>query len=285
MAGKASMLQRAAEREARLMAAIAEQFEDELQPVLRLLNGRIRELYRQFDAEDGRLVSTQANLGRAIRLRQDLVDAIREAGYQKVIAAAVDAPLDRLAEQVLKTSRIATQAANLTGFDINALTAFKELRLAELLDLSDDVAGQVWRATLDGVMGTRKVADLVADIEDAVDVTGAEARTIYDTSVSAYSRQVEQLHATGEADELFLYAGPADSRTREFCADRVGKVFSRAEIDEMDNGQLPDVMISGGGYNCRHTWKRVSLLDSELQELHTSGGRLAHVEEQLQEVA
>lgn len=284
MPTRAERLQAAAEREARLIDTITKRFAEELGSVLRLMNRHVRTLIQRFDAEDRRLVSTAANLGRAIRLRADLTELLRASGFHAVVKAAVDAPLDRLAETVMQGSRTAAQAAALTPFDINALAAFKELRLAELLALGEDATRVLWRTTLDGVLGLRPIADLVADLEDALDVTEREARTLYDTAISTYSRQVEHLHSTGDPDELFLYAGPLDKKTREFCVERVGKVFSRAEIEEMDNGQIGDVLTTGGGYNCRHTWKRVSLLDEELLDLHKSGGRLEHVEAQLVEV-
>lgn len=284
MPGKGQQIQRGAEQEARLQDAITRDFADELLQVVRLLATQIRALYREFDLRDGRLVSTASNLGRAIRIRQDILNALDAAGFRDVLMAAVDEPLDRLAAKVFQTSKIANQAATLTPFDVNALAAMKELQFADLFSIGEEAARTIWRGTLDAVVSARPMADVIADIEEALDATAAEARTIYDTGVSIFSRQVEQLHTTGEPDELFLYAGPADSKTRTFCMKHVGKVFSRADIEEMDNGQLPDVMTTGGGYNCRHVWKRVSLLDEELRDLHESGGRLEHIEAQLQEV-
>jgi hypothetical protein len=281
--GKAAALQRATVAEADLQDVLNEDFTFELEQSLKLLNARIRALFREFEAEGGRLVSTAANLGRAIQLRADLRDAIRESGFAEVAERAIDAPLDRLAAEVLKHSRIAAKAADLTPFNIDALAAFKELRLAELLDIGEDVATELWRLTLDGVTGSRPLGVILTDVEDALDAVASEARTVYDTAVSSYSRQVEQLQASGDPDELFLYAGPADIKNREFCKDRVGKVFSRDEIDEMDNGQLPNVMLTGGGYNCRHAWKRVSILDEELRELAGTGKRLPEVDARLSE--
>lgn len=54
----------------------------------------------------------------------------------------------------------------------------------------------------------------------------------------------------------FKYYGPQDSIARPFCSKLLGsaKVYTRAEIAAMDNGQIPNVMISRGGYRCRHQW-------------------------------
>lgn len=281
MAGKATDLQLAAEREALLQDQLILQFESELQGVLRRADRLIARLVRQLAAEDGQLVRTRAALGRAVGMRRDIQAVLERAGFTDLAQLAVNERFDRLAGVVMQDTTIAAKAATLTPVDVASLLALKELRLADLFDWRAGVAQQAWRITVDGVLGLRDVDDLVEDLSLLFDTSLPQARTLYDTAVSTYARQVNLLHATGEPDELFYYAGPLDSVTRPFCRERVGKVFSRTEIDAMDNGQLPNPLVTGGGYNCRHAFKRVSILDEELRKLHETGGRLPHVQEQL----
>lgn len=280
-----SLIQAAAEREGLLADAISLQFADELEQVLVLLNARIRGLLRELESEGGRLVSTRDSLRQAMALRQDLRALLERTGLPTLSAAAIDAPLDRLANAVLKGQAALGESSILSAFDLEALAAFKEVRLAELLStLGDGLVEGLWRVIVDGVLGVRPVEELLKDIQDLVDGSAAQARTIYDTAVSTYSRMVDQIRSTGAPDELFLYAGPADAKTRPFCLQRVGKVYARSEIERMDNHQLPDPMLSAGGYNCRHAFKRVSVLDDELQELHRTKARLPEVEAQIKRV-
>lgn len=81
--------------------------------------------------------------------------------------------------------------------------------------------------------------------------------------------------------EFFRYSGPDDAVTRSFCTRRVGKVYSRKEIDNMDNGQTGkgSVMTACGGYNCRHRWAGVDpewYSETEWQEMR--GGEDAATE-------
>lgn len=282
MAGKATRLQRAAEGEAVVQDQLILRFEAELAAVLRRADRLIAALVRQLAAEDSRFIRTQQSLGRAVRMRQDLAGALTQAGLRLLLNVAVEDRLDALADRVLANNGIAAAAADLTPLDVESILALKELRLADLLDWSGALSVDAWRLTVDGVLGLRPVDDLVTDLSDLLDTNIPRARTLYDTSVSTFSRQVGLLHTTGEAAELFYYAGPVDSVTRQFCLAHVGKVFRRDEVDDMDNGQLGDPLVTGGGYNCRHAFKAVSSLDEELQQLHETGGRLPHVEEQLQ---
>lgn len=279
--GKATQLQAATVREARIQDALVLQFESELEALLRRVDRQIAALVHDLAADGGRLIATRAALGRAIRTRNDLTRAMRTAGFPALADRAVSDRFDTLAKAVLDHDTIAANAAATTAVDVDSITALKELHLAELLDWSDGVSLTAWRIVLDGVLGLRPVDRLVDDLGALLDTSVPRARTLYDTAVSTFTRQVGLLHTTGESDELFYYAGPVDSVTRPFCVQRVGKVFARADIDLMDNGQLPNVLVTGGGYNCRHTFKRVSVLDDELRQLHESGGRLPHVQEQI----
>lgn len=279
MATTSEQLELQTAREAALVEKLNARFARELGEVLKLANAKVRALLKELRTKDGRLVATQANLGRTLGLRRDIQRALTEAGFDAVVEAVTDEPLDQLARLVLRGNGIAQAAFELTKTDTAAIAAFKTIRFDELLRIAGDLAVQLARVALDGTIGLRPVDELVADVADTFDISDKRARTLYDTAISIYSRQVDQLNATGKPDELFYYAGPLDTKTRPFCLERVGKVFTREELETADNGQLPNPLLTGGGYNCRHVAKRVSKLDTELLELRKTGARAPHVQQ------
>lgn len=271
-------LQLAAEREAALQDEAVEAFERLLAQVVTRLLRRLRAELAEWEVDDAqRLVNDLANLGRALAFREQLATWLEQEGFLDLLTRVLGEPFDELAESVFASSRVAADAAKLASFT-DTLSALKELRLADLLDVSDDIGRELSKIVFEGMVGLRPVDALVLDIADRLELTQRQARTIYDTGISTFARQVEQLHADGTDDELFVYVGPFDEKNRDFCEERVGKVFERQAIDEMDNGQLPDVFLTGGGYNCRHTWKRVSVLDDELRELAKTGARVPEID-------
>jgi hypothetical protein len=262
-------LKRAAVSQAALVEVITDDFAAELGEVLTLLTAKIRRLVRELQTTTtGRIAATEQNLALAVRLRADLGQALDQAGYHTLAFRAIDAPLDRLAAQL-----VASQTIEPFALDVDALVALKDVRLAELLQVGDDIAVQLWRVMVDGVVGARPVLDLVDDVADVLDISDTYAQSVYDTLTATYSRQVGLIGTTGEGDEAFLYVGPDDHRTRPFCAEHVDQVFSRDAIDAMDNGQRSSVWTSGGGVNCRHRWARVSALDTDLLDLVDGGTR------------
>lgn len=271
-------------QDARTMDRLTNAFATELQQVMRLLGGQARRLAdRLRTSVRGRLVADRANLARVVRLRADLAAALDRSGYARLVTAVMDAPLDRLAARVLQGDRLAGLAAQMTPVDIDALAALKTADVRKLLGVGAEAVETTWRVLLDGVLGARPLSDLVDDLAGVLDLSVRQARTVYDTAVSTYPRAVAALNATGADDELWLYVGPVDSVTREFCLAHVGKVYTRAEIDELDNEtkSLPDPFLNCGGWNCRHRWQRVSGLDDEMRALVGTNERAGWVQEQL----
>lgn len=250
--------QRQAVKGAALVDALTGQFAAEMGEALTLLRARIRALLRQFDREQGQIVKTAANLARALAMERQIAAALEEAGWQDLALAATDEPLNAVARQALAT-RAGTAAARLSAFDAEALAALKTLRFAEILEVGDDLAASLWRAVLDGVLGAQSRETLVEDLSDLMDDTAATAKTLYDTAVSTYMRQAQLLHTTGDPGERFIYLGPDDNVTRPFCRTHLNETLTRREIEGLDNGQLPNPLITGGGFNCRHQFVPIGL--------------------------
>lgn len=243
-----------AERLAAITESISASYARELAQVIRDLERELRTL--AIEAEQG----SPSALMRAIaagRTRQQITSALERAGYTQLVARFSDASLDAVVDQVERLRGAAQLGPFIAADDVRIL-ALKQLAAIDLFGQGDGLSLEVWRTLSRGIFTGRHLADLLNDLADTLDTELSTARTLYDTAVNVFSRQLEAMKATGEPDEVFAYVGPRDDKTREFCDDIVGKVYMRTDIDAMDNGQLPDVFLTGGGYNCRHQWMAVS---------------------------
>lgn len=256
-------------------------FADLLAEVLADTNRRLVPLVTDA-ADSNRTAIVKA--ARAERTRREIRAILEAAGYDDLATAATDAPLDTILAQVLKGRRLAKQSAELAASAQQRVDALKLLNLGDLLEEGDSLAYELWKATVRGVFGSRPADDILQDLAAVTGRKQSHIRTLYDTSLSIFGRQVEALQAGDEPDTVFLYVGPVDEKTRDFCLERVGKVFTRSEIDAMDNGQLNDVFLTGGGYNCRHVFHEVSKF-SELQDYIGTDKRVPEVQQQLDDLA
>lgn len=261
----------------RLGAAFARQLASVLRETERRLVGLVQEV-----ADGSRTAIVRA--ARANRTRRELRAALEDSGYDQMAASAYGDRLNGLVDHVLATRRIAKQVEALGGAMDSKLEALRVLHEMDLLDEGEALSQELWRAVARGVIGGRPAPAILDDLSEILDVSEPHLQTLYDTSVSIFGRQVEALHADPAPDTPFLYMGPADKKTRPFCRARVGKAFTREQIDAMDNGQIDNVFLTGGGYNCRHTWVEISKF-SELIDLVGTDQRVPEVEAQLQAAA
>ena len=106
------------------------------------------------------------------------------------------------------------------------------------------------------VLGRTRKPQLVKELAERTKSSTRQAEQMIRDATIQTSRAVQASKATENDFEYFQYYGPVDSITRPFCSPLVNKVFSREEIDQMDNGQTGagSVMVAGGGFRCRHHW-------------------------------
>jgi len=264
---------------AQKIAETAEQasraFAQQLAQVLRDTERKLGPLVREV-SEGSRTAIVKAAL--ANRTRRAIRDALLTSGYDDLAESALSGPLDVLTARVLDTRRLAQAVAKLSGAFDQRIEALKLLHLSDLLDEGDAVTRVLWQATTRGVFGSRTADAILADLGEILDGSAPQIRTLYDTSVSIFGRQVEALQAGEAAETPFAFFGPIDEKTRPFCLQHAGRVYTRAEIDALDNGQLDNVFLTGGGYNCRHVWTEVSKF-SEL--LDRGRQRVPEVQEQI----
>jgi hypothetical protein len=73
-----------------------------------------------------------------------------------------------------------------------------------------------------------------------------------------FGRSVTAAIAEEAGLRFYLYTGPIDGVTRDFCRPLVDKVVSESQMKKLNNKQGLPVKTAGGGYNCRHSWSPVS---------------------------
>lgn len=224
------------------------------------------EVWRRVERQLSRaLIGTRQPARNILGLRKRVRDVLVDAGYDALAGIAGVSAVDGMAAAVgtLDIPRAALEAR---------LSALRQAAAGSLLARGDEAANNLWRAVSQRVIAGRDTRVIITELADQLDIELRHVRTLFDTAVSVYGRQVEALRSESlPEDQPYLYSGPIDGKTRDWCVERVGKVFTRAEIDAMDNGQMADVFLTGGGYNCRHSFMAVE--SRALRDLVGTGER------------
>ena len=115
------------------------------------------------------------------------------------------------------------------------------------------LAAQVQQQVALGSFTGLTVEQVVANIESAA-LSPAQVETLITTSLNNYSRAVTYGTMQDDPDDtLYWYIGPADGRTRDICLQQIsaGKITQKEIISNFGS----EVLVYGGGYNCRHIWE------------------------------
>lgn len=267
---------RRAERFHRTGEHLSAVFARELAAVLRDAE---RQLVRLLERSEVGAADDALRLVRALAMRDQLRAILRQAGYDRLIAAATSAGAEAFIQQAI--SEVTREAA--TALLPNAgpmLDALRRIAAVDLLGQGDEAAIALWRALSTRLLTAQPIDEILAGLADALDKSEAQIRSLFDTLMTMYGRQVEA-QATEDLGQAqpFLFVGPVDDVTREWCLNRVGRVFTRAAIDTMDNGQIPNVFLSGGGWNCRHSW--IAVESEALREMAESGERVPEIADEV----
>lgn len=253
-------------------------FETELQGMVASAEARvISELRERLTVTNGTIDRTPANQ-RVLRQADDmLMKAMERAGYSKLLEEFVggfpgqlpyfDQILQSISDNLKRPLR-----ANLTKADQGLLASQQISTLENLQTVVDGTAAAAKRRALMSV-GALPFADVAEEISQTFSRSIAEAVTLAETSTTMFFRTVtERGFQKIEADlpegaVRYRYEGPRDKLTRPFCkrmlSNTRGKPLTRGQIEALDNGQIPNPFISGGGYNCRHQWIITEIREGE----------------------
>ena len=87
-------------------------------------------------------------------------------------------------------------------------------------------------------------------------------QTLVNTTLNSYSRSITTaMMEEAPDDTLYHYIGPVDGKTRDICLRMASE--GRVPRSQIEKTYGREVLIDGGGFNCRHKWERAGRETSE----------------------
>ena len=256
------------------VADLSAQAKEQSGPRAELTKAKVKELRAEITAAD---VMARA-LGQS---RQSLLDVLETALSMTSPEALLAMPRDTLADFVLQAGFGLTIDDFIEQSDRVAAAALEAIQVLEPTATTASVQAQLdsFRvAAVDSVFQDVIIPDTTKAIREALQgmslgvplkasmsalsaqLERSEGRQLTEvkTKIASYGRQVTAAVGESAGLDLYLYTGPRAGITRRFCKPLINKVVTEAQMARLDNGQGLPVKLSGGGYNCRHSWSPVS---------------------------
>lgn len=194
--------------------------------------------------------------------QKHMANILKDSGYSQAVGDYLKAIGDM--------SALSTQTMKAAGWDAAFFRAppkaylnlVRSNTLADLSYLGREATDKIQKTILDMMISGRTRTAMMSELKGVItgDYQWGAKRGLYEWHAGTYVRTESSkviqsfmnIQAQNVSADEFLYLGPYDNKTRPFCAELVGGVYRKSEIEEMDNGQSGDVMSDCGGYNCRH---------------------------------
>ena len=145
---------------------------------------------------------------------------------------------------------------NVTEETLRALTNFSTSTFTDKLD---DMANVMKSEIIKGALGAGTEATILEAIQSQSGLSNKQMKTLVTTGLNDYSRSVNKVMMDTLPNKTkYQYVGALDDRTRDECIDMISAgELTEQEIVSRFSG-YGDVLISGGGFNCRHQWLPVA---------------------------
>lgn len=228
----------------------------------------IARLQKALSITDGVIDSSAGNMLLMRNAGKMLMQEMDREGFQRLLSAFVGefrGTLPFLQETLeVLGNEVGEKWGTSLGFtarDFSVLGGVQATTVGAIEGALQAVAGQAVTRGLFGVAGLR-FGSLVDMLVERLGKGIAEASTIAETGMSVFyataSDRAYRLITEDLPEQVlrFRYTGPVDLIERKFCRHLtdVNKAYTREQIGAMDNGQIPNVFISRGGWRCRHQW-------------------------------
>jgi hypothetical protein len=218
-------------------------------------------LQSNLSITDGKIDQSPANLRLIRKLDDRFMDFLDEAGYQSLLNAFTTSFASEKAFLQDTLHYLGYDQVEFTATDLKGFSGLQLNAVTSMQSVAEAAAGAAMQQALFSIGGL-KFTDLVESLAKKIDASIPRVRTIAETSMTTFYRTITDRafqkieRDLPEIDQRYRYSGPEDSKTRPFC-DRMlrqDKAWSRDEISKLDNGQLNNVYLTCGGWNCRHVW-------------------------------
>jgi hypothetical protein len=260
---------RAANRTGQRLAQETDKHLIRMRKSIRNLQQRMTNELKNLTTNDkGKLMGPRVNLKQAQKVHQSLINQFDEE-FGEVQRRGLTKSFNNIADQIAASFKDLDITMDFTGVDRDMIAMLRNQALDQFEAYGQQAMDQMATAMYDTVIARGTFAELVG-VLDGILIGGVDARgqsmAQYSSlwaseAIMNYQQSVHLKKGRDAGLKHYLYFGNIMERSRPFCIDRAGKVFSEEQIlswnDMKWQGKSGPPLTNRGGWNCRHHWQPV----------------------------
>jgi len=232
-----------------------------------LIKDLVRELNKLLTIQDSDILQSAENMKSIKQIRALLDRFFSSKQYLATVREAVT-PYDAISQGLTEYFALIAPDFEIQAQFVKATIDFYKNQTIELLageGVNTNIKAQLERIIFQGIENGAPLASLEASTaEYLAGVDGALVRyskQVTTDTLNTFSRAYTEGVAEGLGLEHYYYSGTEIKTTRDFCDKRIGKYFTKAEVEAWASqkwagkkaGTNKDTIYKYlGGYNCRH---------------------------------
>jgi len=241
------------------------------------LERNIIDAVKEFKTSDGKLIGPRVNLKLANKIHTQLTKMFDET-YGRA-AREVVRGFTPAAKYIQREFKSLDLAADFTSVDKDMIKTLKRSTWGTFNQFGLNTQEQLVDSMYRNIVGKAPFSQLVVEFQGLLsghrDARGRPmstyAKLYANDAIMNFHNSVHMKKAEDLGIKYFLYYGDIIATSRDFCIDRVGKVFTKEVIDSWNDiswgGKSGPAFTNRGGYNCRHRWvaTRRDWLDDDVE--------------------
>lgn len=248
------------------MDGFAEIMESIMNDVLKKIDGYSKQFIQAGELSTSQVLEAVQNN----QIREDILTMLQESGFEDAAdlyvnnwdELSIDGLSDIMAEADIPLS--------FTSSNLDLMSQLQDFNIAKALDIERALAQNLQSSIANMALGGASWTDTFPELKKRVDIdVHKHLKAQLNTGLSVFDRQISNEKLDEAGITKYLYYGPNDEVTRDFCKHvfRVQnssdfKGWTRARIESLRNRSdwqsgssgLGSPFTAGGGWNCRHVW-------------------------------
>ena len=237
-----------------------------LRKAIRQLEDKMVDQLSHLDVmKSGKLEGIKINLKQSQKIHAKML-RIFEEEYGQVVGRVVG-EYGQIATMIKRSWRHLGESVHFTDIDKAMLTSLQEQSYNQFAVFGEAAQSRIADAMYGQVVAGASYSQLLNTVKGILrgykDVRGRSMTAYADThafdGIMNFHNQVNIKKSEDLGIKKFMYVGDIITTTRPFCRRRVGKLYTRAQIERWNglswSGKSGPPLTNRGGYNCRHHWR------------------------------